>query len=360
MKTFVCHHCGSLVFFENTKCLKCNHALGFLPSMLDFMALEPVEGGFCRAATPDQTDQTFRSCNNRQEYEACNWMVEAGESDQFCISCRLNEMIPNLSVPGNLDQWRKLEMAKRRVIYTILKLGLPLGGMPGANRPALRFKFVSQVDGGPAQLTGHLNGLITVNIAEADDAERERRRVNLHEPYRTPLGHLRHEVAHYYWDILIADSNRLTGFRNVFGDETADYANALKQYYQQGPPSDWQARYVSAYASVHPWEDWAESWAHYFHIIDMVETAASFGMILRPKHPEAGSMSACPPNPADATMDFGAVLEYWFPLTYALNSLNRGMGLSDAYPFAVATPAVEKMRFIHDVVRAASAGKYGD
>jgi hypothetical protein len=196
-----------------------------------------------------------------------------------------------------------------------------------------------------------------VNIAEADDAERERRRVNLHEPYRTLLGHLRHEVAHYYWDRLIANSKWISGFRKMFGDETIDYAIALKRYYDQGPPPDWHVGHVSAYASAHPWEDWAETWAHYFHIIDMVETAGSFGMILKPQHPEARSMSANPPGSVDFMTNFDAILEYWFPLTYALNSLNRGMGLLDAYPFALATGAIEKLRFVHDVVRAASANK---
>ncbi len=162
-------------------------------------------------------------------------MVAADDPNPFCVSCRLNTVIPNLSVPGNMDRWHKLEIAKRRIIYTIMRTGLPLEGVPDENRPTLRFSFVGDLNGGPAPLTGHLNGLIVVNIAEADDDERERRRVNLHEPYRTLLGHLRHEVAHYYWDRLIANSKWQPEFRKLFGDESTDYDAALKQYYQQGP-----------------------------------------------------------------------------------------------------------------------------
>jgi hypothetical protein len=278
-------------------------------------------------------------------------MIEGNDTNSFCISCRLNTLIPNLSVPGNIDRWQKLEMAKRRIIYTIMRLGLPMEGAPQENRPALRFSFVGDLNGGPAPLTGHSDGLIVVNIAEADDAERERRRVNLHEPYRTLLGHLRHEVAHYYWDRLIANGKWLPEFRKLFGDETSDYEAALQQHYQNGSPPDWQTRHVSAYARAHPWEDWAETWAHYFHIMDMVETAESFGIALAPNHPAAKSMTATPRNGFDVNMSFGAVLENWFPLTYALNSFNRGMGLHDVYPFVLSNQAIEKLQFIDQVVK---------
>ncbi len=262
-------------------------------------------------------------------------------------------MIPDLSVAGNRERWHKLELAKRRLVYTLLRLGLPMAGMPEEQRPALRFKFIGQVAGETPVLTGHLNGLITINIAEADDAERERRRVSLHEPYRTLLGHLRHEVAHYYWDRLIANGRWLPRFRQLFGDETDDYAAALQRYRQQGAPPDWQTRHVSAYASAHPWEDWAETGAHYFHILDMVETAGSFGMTLKPSHPAAISMTAEPQKIDPFGASFDAVLKNWFPLTHALNALNRGMGLPDVYPFVLSNQAIEKLRFIDEVVQAA-------
>jgi hypothetical protein len=351
VKAFHCDGCGSLVFFENVKCVKCGRELGFLPSSGDLSALEPAAPGTCRRLAPVQTGQTYRLCNNSQQYQVCNWMIEGNDTNSFCLSCRLNSLIPDLSVPGNVERWRKLEMAKRRIIYTIMRLGLPMDGVPGENRPALRFSFVGDLNGGPPLLTGHDNGLIVVNIAEADDDERERRRVNLHEPYRTVLGHLRHEVAHYYWDRLIANAKWLPEFRRVFGDEITNYEAALKQYYQSGPPPDWQARHVSAYASAHPWEDWAETGTHYFHIMDMVETAESFGIALAPKHPAAKSMTAKPKNGFDGKSSFSEVLENWFPLSYALNAFNRGMGLHDVYPFVLSDKAIEKLQFIDQVVR---------
>jgi hypothetical protein len=299
----------------------------------------------------------YRVCDNNRQHQVCNWMAPLDDPNSLCDACRLNKVIPNLSSPANRGRWHKLEMAKRRIIYTIMRLGLPVDGVPAENRPALRFSFVGDAGGGPPPLTGHLNGLIVINIAEADDAERERRRVNLHEPYRTLLGHLRHEVAHYYWDRLIANSQWLDGCRKYFGDETADYGAALAKYYREGAPADWQARHVSAYASSHPWEDWAETWAHYFHIMDMVETAASFGLTLHPMHPAAKTMTAEPPNAFSFNASFDCVLENWFPLTYALNSLNRGMGLHDVYPFVLSTPAIEKLRFIHEVAQSVHAAR---
>ena len=351
MKTFHCTHCENLVFFENVKCVTCGHVLGFLPSAGELAALEPAEDGTWRALTPVQTDESYHFCRNGRQHEVCNWMIAADDSNELCLSCRLNTLIPNLSLTGNVDRWHKLEMAKRRILYTIMRLGLPTEGVPEEQRPALRFSFIGEVDGAPAPLTGHLNGLIVINIAEADDDELERRRVNFHEPYRTLLGHLRHEVAHYYWDRLIAHSQWLGDYRKLFGDETADYGAVLRQYYERGAPTDWQARHVSGYASAHPWEDWAETWAHYFHIMDMVETAESFGMTLAPKHPAARSMTATPRNGFDVKMGFDEILENWFPLTYALNELNRGMGLPDAYPFLLSAQAIEKLQFIHQVVR---------
>ncbi len=350
MKTFFCDGCGRLVFFENTACLACGRRLGFVPEAADLRALEPEKEGAWRALGQEGL---YRQCKNWQDHQACNWMVEATDANPFCLSCRLNEMIPDLTVAENMERWRKLEEAKRRIVYTILRLGLPLEA--AEKRAALRFKFLADAPGGPPVMTGHAAGVITVNIAEADDAERERRRANLHEPHRSLPGHLRHEVAHYYWDRLIADSRWLAGFRKWFGDETVNYGEALQKYYQQGPPPDWRERFVSAYASAHPWEDWAETWAHCFHIIDMVETAEGFGLALKPSHPAAKTMTARPVDPFKQGVSFEAVLENWFPLTCALNSFNRGMGLPDAYPFALSNAAIGKLRFVNDVLRGREA-----
>jgi len=306
-----------------------------------------------RALAPAAANRTYRVCANGQQHAVCNWLVPADEPEAFCAACRLNDVIPDLSVAGNLARWHRLELAKRRLVYTLLKLQLPTDRAPGENRPALRFRFLGEHPGLPIPITGHEDGLITINITEADDDVREQRRVSLLEPLRTLLGHFRHEVAHYYWDRLIADSPWLDRFREVFGDERLDYTSALQRHYREGPPIDWAERSVSAYASVHPWEDWAETMAHYFHIIDSLETAAGFGMSLRPKHPSAKFMTADARQTAESHAGFEQLLATWFPLTYALNSLNRGMGLPDLYPFVLSRTAVGKLRFVHEVVESA-------
>jgi hypothetical protein len=349
MKTFCCDHCGSLVFFENVKCVKCGHVLGFLPDILDLSALELHSPGVWRALARPVRGRLYRPCENGQEHDVCNWLVPENDREPLCASCRLNQTIPDLSVAGNLSRWFKMEQAKRRLIYTLLQLGF-LQNQASTDRLTLQFSFLGETAGGSPILTGHSNGLITLNIAEADDVERENRRVSFHEPYRTLVGHFRHESGHYYWDELIANTPRLKRFRELFGDETADYAAALSSYYASGPSTDWPTRTVSAYASAHPWEDWAETWAHYLHIVDTVETAAGFGMILLPKHPAAGTMTAQPEEAVTVESSFDRILKNWIPLTYALNSLNRGMGLPDLYPFVLSTPAMQKLRFVHETV----------
>ena len=351
MKTFYCDSCDALAFFENFKCLNCGHVLGFVPDVLDLSALEPSPNDTWKALAKSVEGHTFRLCENSRVHNVCNWLVPADHADAFCVACRLNRTIPDLTITGHRELWHKIESAKRRLVYSLLSLKLPLTGE--GNRPSLYFDFLADPPGGPAVLSGHDDGLITLNIAEADDAEREKRRVSFHEPYRTLLGHFRHESGHYYWDRLIADSPHLPRFRELFGDETWDYGAALKAYHQNGAPAGWQDRLISAYASAHPWEDWAESWAHYLHMNDVVETAASFGLQLRPHHPAAKTMRAEPRLATKKNADFSQLMENWLPLTQALNSLSRGMGYSDLYPFVLSTPVIGKLQFIHEIIHPA-------
>jgi hypothetical protein len=279
--------------------------------------------------------------------------MDADDDGTLCRACRLNRVIPDLSVEGNLDRWRKIETAKRRAIYSLLALRLPLhlSDEPGRS---LAFQFLSDTPGSKV-LTGHAHGVITLNIAEADDVERERTRVSMHEPYRTLLGHFRHELGHWYWELLIESTARLDAFRALFGDERTDYAASLKRRYEQGPPSTevWQADYVSAYASVHPWEDWAETWAHYMHMTDTLETAAANGLSLSPQRQDEPRLSRQPAKPL-REQAIADILGAWYPLTYAMNNLNRSVGLPDAYPFVLSDKAVEKLGFIHDTIGMAS------
>ena len=345
MRAFECDYCGNLLFFENVACLGCQHVLGFVPELIGLCAVEPVQNGLWKSLDPHTRGKVYRQCANTHEFQICNWLVQEEDENMLCRACRLNLVIPDLSVSGNLERWRKLEMAKRRVIYTILRLGLPVEAE--GNRPALRFKLIGDVPGGPALLTGHMDGVVTVNIAEADDAERERRRVQLGEPYRSLPGHLRHEIAHYYWDRLVKDSEDLEPFRQLFGDERKDYSECLKAHYRNGPPPNWEMNHVTAYASCHPWEDWAETWAHCLHILDTLETAASFGLSLRPQHFQAKTMRAEPSRTPGSQSDFDQIIRNWMPLTHALNELNRGMGLPDIYPFVLSEKTVEKLRWVH-------------
>ena len=232
---------------------------------------------------------------------------------------------------------------------------MPIASREDDPEHGLAFEFLADGPDGARILTGHKSGVITINVAEADDAEREKRRTNLGEPYRTLLGHLRHESGHYYWDRLIQQGGSVDAFRAVFGDERQDYGAALAAYYQSGAPADWQDRSVSAYATAHPWEDWAETWAHYLHILDTLEMAAYCGLQLRPKRRDEPTLPAPPPVPSDYRGSFARVIESWLPVAYLLNNLNRGLGQPDAYPFVLSAPVVAKLRFVHDVVQRAGA-----
>lgn len=353
MKAFACDKCGSLVFFENVQCVKCESVLGFLPDELDVSALTPAPNNLWKPLSPAANNRLYRPCSNGTQHQVCNWYVPEEDPNPLCVACRPNKVIPDLSVPGNKLRWDKLERAKHLVIYSLIELGLPLEGVPQENRPSLQFSFLADQPGGPPVTTGHQDGLITLRILEADPAERERVRVSLHEPFRTLAGHFRHEVAHYFWDRLIARTNRLGRFRKLFGDETADYAAALKAHYENGPSEDWRKRCITAYAASHPWEDWAETWAHYMHMVDTTETAVSFGLSLRPDHPAAPTMTFDPKKFRSLSRSIDATVQNWTALTYTLNTLNRGMGLPDLYPFVLSDPVVQKLKFIHEVVRSA-------
>jgi hypothetical protein len=353
VKVFHCDHCGQLVFFENIACVSCGRRLAYLPELALVGSLDESGDGQWRSPLAAAQGRTWRLCRNYTEESVCNWAVASDDEHPLCESCRLTSVIPDLSRTDRREAWYRLEVAKRRLVYTLLALGLPVRNRVDDPERGLAFEFKANPDGPDASpvFTGHASGVITINIAEADDAEREKRKRALHEPYRTLLGHVRHESGHYYWDRLIAWSPRLEAFRETFGDERADYGQALQTHYDHGPASDWPQRFVTAYASAHPWEDWAETWAHYLHMVDALETAAACGLSLRPRRGDEPSLPrlstdalAAPDTP------FNRLIDNWFPLTYVLNNLNRGMGLPDGYPFVLSPPAIDKLRFVHDAI----------
>ncbi len=350
MRIFHCDHCDNLVFFENTDCIQCGHVLAFLPDLMEIGSLDRVGDDTWRSPHPAAQGRTYRLCNNYAGAQVCNWAVDARHDETLCEACRLTTTIPDLTVEGHQGAWYKLEVAKRRLVYTLLNLHLPIAPRARDAR-GLAFEFLADAaDGPPAVLTGHTGGVITINLAEADDAERERRRHALGEPYRTLLGHMRHESGHYYWDRLIDGTDRLDEFRARFGDEREDYQAALQRHYANGAPADWQTRFVTAYASAHPWEDWAETWAHYLHMTDTLETAAACGVSIRPRRRDEPTLAKVPSTAGTLASPFDRLIASWYPMTYLLNSLNRGLGLADAYPFVLSSPAVEKLRFVHDTI----------
>lgn len=352
MRAFTCDHCGHVVFFENTNCVHCQSTLAFVPERMRMAALAPLPNlpGLWAPLSPALREQLpfLRMCQNRDGLGVpCNFTTPGDGSQPYCISCRQTRWLPNFSNPHNLLRANKVETAKRYLFYTLSCL--QLSSLQGF--PAPVFDFLEDLPGGEPVMTGHLSGIITLNVAEADDDERARRRVAMHEPYRTLLGHLRHESGHFYWDTLIRDTHWLEHFRALFGDERQDYGQALQAYYANGPTclESWQQQHVSAYAASHPWEDWAETWAHYLHVMDLVETAASYSVQLR----LPGHVASWPPveDPfANPGQSFEHILHQCVPLTLMLNSLNRSLGHNDAYPFALSAGAKAKLKFIHEVV----------
>jgi hypothetical protein len=344
MKLFSCQSCGELLYFENIRCENCGRALGYLTDINEISALDPTsDGGWLVMAAPART---YKFCRN---YAAgmCNWMVGAGDEGGFCVACRHNRVVPDLSVAGNDVLWRKIETAKHRLFYSLLRLGLPLESRADDPEHGLAFDFLADPQTHAEEvMTGHDSGLITLALKEADDATREKVRGAMGEPYRTLLGHFRHEIGHYFWDRLVAtDAAALQEFRALFGDESRDYALALKKHYEEGAPPDWRDHFISAYAAAHPWEDFAETWAHYLHIADTLETAGAFGLKVKPRRARGALAAAIDFDPYKAGME--KLIDAWLPIEFATNSMNRSMGLTDIYPFLLVPKVIEKLTFVH-------------
>lgn len=354
MKTFHCNRCAQFVFFENVLCERCDALLGYVPELAEISAFEDAGNGQWRSLHPRANGALYRKCHNYEVEGVCNWMIPAASPDTLCAACQLTRRIPNLGAPENRLYWYRLETAKRRLLYTLSALGLTVESRQTDPEHGLEFEFLEDSDDGDKVMTGHDNGLITLNIAEADDAWRERVRTSMGEPYRTLLGHFRHESGHYFFDRLVTDTQWVEPFRKQFGDERADYAESLDAYYRDGPPADWAERSISAYATTHPWEDWAETWAHYLLIIDALDTAASYNLTLLSDSPDEPRLTDLTPV---GITSFDNLMKRWFPLTNVLNSLSRSVGVADGYPFALATPVIDKLRFVHRVIAASAAKK---
>jgi hypothetical protein len=347
MKLFACENCQQTLYFENNRCIHCGEAQGYCPDFARMVTLGNVVNP--EAGTYEVERRQYRLCRNAREHDACNWLVASDRHTDYCQSCSLSEVIPDLADPANDAAWRRIEAAKRRLLYTLYALNLPVDSRAENPAHGLAFRFLKGSEDAPV-MTGHDGGVITLNVDEADFAFRENMREKMGEGYRTVLGHLRHEIGHYYWDRLVADSNLLGTFREIFGDERASYEDALERHYGSGPPFNWGESFISAYASMHPWEDFAETWAHYLHMVDTLETAKSHGLTLRSPATERSSERVV--TERLAFVDFDALANGWNAVTLMLNSLNRSMGMKDAYPFVLTPPVLDKLRFVHQLVRA--------
>jgi hypothetical protein len=352
--------CERPIFFRNSVCLGCNSALGYEPEVAQVRALQPgPDPDTWRFQGKENSELLWKRCENFDTPAGCNWLVPAEEEETLCRSCRLNQTIPSLDDPDNCRWWRQIENAKRRLVAQLLGLGLPVKSKVSEDSEhGVMFDIVRSPKDGPRVLTGHANGLITLNVEEADDSLREKTRQELREPYRTLLGHFRHEIGHYYWDLLVADTPWLEKFRELFGDERQDYAAALKRNYEQGPAPDWAERHISSYASVHPWEDWAECWAHYLHVVDSLDTALGFG--LRGEDVEVAvepfSINDLYDPDAPDAKRVVLLVNSWVQLTTVLNELARSMGQHDFYPFVMSREVLRKVHFIQLIVKEARGG----
>ncbi|MBH0090121.1 putative zinc-binding metallopeptidase [Pseudoalteromonas sp. NSLLW218] len=374
MKTFKCNCTEQLIlFFESSHCLACGRTVGIDD---EFDQVEPYEideqsGLFYKAEAPDVF---YKKCDNNAQYHVCNGMVNldtfipvADKDEVLCFSCRFNETVPDLSIIGHIPLWKKMETAKRRALYTLKSLSLPLNTIIQEPESGLSFDFitdrnvsdhfVSPIIGQDVVFTGHDCGHITINLAEADDVARSQAKIAMGERYRTLLGHFRHELGHYYFDQLIANSPKKHALcKQYFGDDELDYQQALDTHYKQGAPANWHETFISEYATMHPYEDWAETWAHYMHIIDTLETAKNFSITGSTtgnefELDEADELRL--PQSAyyfNSQTSIDAILDTWMEFSIILNSLNRSMGLADAYPFVLTQAVRTKLSFIHHAI----------
>jgi len=345
MKIFECSNCGNPAFFENNVCVKCGNQLAYSHTKTELISTSSSKDVW---KLENNYSTEYRYCKNHL-FEVCNWLTE--DESGFCKACALNRTIPNLDNADNFEKWRRLEIAKHRLIYQLQRLGFSIESKSVNPKSGLCFDFLSNKYQKNPVMTGHAEGVITILLSEADSVHREQMRKHLSEPYRTLIGHFRHEVGHYYWDILInSDKEILERFRTIFGNENKDYGKALEDYYAKGAPNSWRKNFISKYATSHPWEDWAETWAHYLHIMDTLETAYYFGISIKPKSKFDTTVRTVDLFDPYAERDFQKIVDSCLAIFFAINSINRGMGIADIYPFVTKTPVIEKMKFIHQAI----------
>jgi len=333
-----CPTCANRLFLDNTVCLQCGSAVGFRPD-LRCMAID-----LARHQDDVGDRATGVACANAASAR-CNWLLPAGSGETLCRSCRFTIVRPSSDDPAGAAGYISAESMKRRALAQLGLIGLTLKDRAQDPQAGLGFAFLMSSPTVPVT-TGHVDGVITIDVAEADDAHRERVRVQMGERYRTIIGHIRHELGHFFWPRLVAsDSTRLDRFRKLFGDERDDYDAAKDRWYRGERPS-MHEQLVSTYAHMHPHEDWAESFAHFLLIDDALATAALLG--IEPPS-DVGALGLA------GASDVTRRIDDWDRISVALNEVSRATGQRDLYPFVITEPVRDRLVFVHECITSAVA-----
>lgn len=339
MRVFHCDRCGNVVSFSAQTCPHCSSLLGYVPRQRTIRLLEPANDPVSYEI--DGEEQLAWRCLNSAW--GCNWMVPTRSGNVWCRSCQLTRGRPDEAQPDAVEAWAIAEFAKRRLVHQLDEIRLPIELRSDSVPDGLAFDLVHIP--GEGGITGHFDGVVTLDLAETDDGHREDLRRQLGETFRTVIGHLRHEIGHHYWARLVAGSDEMAEFRTVFGDERVDYAEAVERHYASVTGRWDQTRFVTSYAASHPLEDWAETFAHYLHIVDVVDTAVAHDLI----PPESSAVLI-----ADAvgTLELGGILEAWRPINSAVNAIAEALGVPAVYPFDPVGAVVDKLAFVHRQIAA--------
>jgi hypothetical protein len=85
-------------------------------------------------------------------------------------------------------------------------------------------------------------------------------------------------------------------------------------------------------------------------MIDTLDTARAFGLRIRADAGRVGNLSASISFDPYDQASFSAILEVWLPMTFAVNSINRSMGIDDLYPFIISPEVAGKLTLVHNIV----------
>jgi hypothetical protein len=352
MHAFACPVCLGFVAFESDHCSNCRAELGLhLPGR----AMVAISGGGA-----DIAGRRWVRCTKYASL-GCNWLVPEEQGKYYRGRCLADSLIrgePDSDDTIAVEKLVPTAIALRRLVFQLVVLGLPVDPFWRCDG-GLAFDLLSSYTAGEKVTIGHAGGVITIDLVESLDAYRESLRVRLGEPYRTMLGHFRHEVGHYYQNILVETGRAgryLQECRRLFGDERIDYQAEIQRHYRYGAPPDWSQSFISEYATMHPWEDFAECFAHYLHIADSIDTAREAGLVLRADKVRFAMPREIVPLASYDNAPIEQLLYDWHWMSLFFNRVNTAMGKAPLYPFDIPPPVVRKLGFVHRVIRDTARG----